>query len=200
MRNNKNKVYLAIIAILFTISCATIPKNFGPERIMPSSILVIPPMNDTVDLSAPDVVWPIVHNQIIVRGYKSPSIAFVKQVLLQHHIHYAGEINMYTPEELGKMFDVDAVLYTTITDWATTWLIVYASQTVGLQFVLKSAKDGQLLWKNHYTDTERGVAVNPRQMAALAIGAAVSPYTPMARRVVNIAFSRFPLSNYKNQQ
>jgi len=196
--NFLNKKYLSLIFALILISgCVTIPKNFGPGKIMPNSILVLPPMNNTVDMSAPDVVWPIVHNVIIRRGYQSPSIDYVKKVLEEHNIHYAGEINMYTPEELGKMFNADAILYTTITDWSTTWLLVYASQTVGLQFVLKSATDGDVLWQNQYTQTERGIATNPKQMAELAVGAAVSPYTPIARDVVNIAFSRFPLCSHE---
>jgi hypothetical protein len=191
------RFFIILIGFLFISSCVTIPKNFGPGKIMPDSILVLPPMNNTVDMKAPDVVWPIVHYNITERGYQSPPIDTVKQVLEQHHIHYAGEINIYSPEELGKMFHVDAVLYTTITDWSTTWLALYASQTVGLQFVLKSAKDGQLLWENHYKQTERGLAFSPKQMTELAVGAALSPYTPLAKQVVGMAFARFPLGPYK---
>lgn len=197
MKMNKTKLHLVILLLLIG-SCATIPKNFGPGKIMPNTILVVPPMNNTVDMSAPDVVWPMVHNIIIRKGYNAPPIEEVKNTLKEHDIHYAGEINIFTPQELGKMFNANAILYTTITDWSTTWLLVYASQTVGLQFVLKSAEDGSILWENHYTETERGVATNPKQMAELAVGAAISPYAPLARSVVNIAFSRFPVHISKN--
>ncbi len=195
---SKIRLYTLILLILSIASCVHIPKDFGPGKIMPNTILVLPPMNNTVDMSAPDVVWPIVRNNIIKRGYNAPPIEYVKKVLEEHDIHYAGEVNMYTPEELGKMFNADAILYTTITDWSTTWLVVYASQTVGLQFVLKSAVDGDVLWQNHYTETQRGFAANPKQMAELAVGAAVSPYAPLAQNVAGIAFARFPLHPSQN--
>ena len=102
------------------------------------------------------------------------------------HIHEAGEINQFTAQQLGEMFSVDAILYTTITDWSTTWLAIYASQTVGLRFELRSTKDNQLLWDGHDTVTERSIAGNERQIVGLAVAASLSPYQPIVQKTVNL--------------
>lgn len=164
--------------------------EFGAVR--PNSIAVMPVMNETVDMKAPDVVRPIVYDKVIAWGYESPSTGMVDEILAKHDIHEAGEVNQFTAKELGEMFSVDAILYTTITDWSTKWLAVYASQTVGLRLELKSTKDNQVLWENQYTYTERAIAGNERQMVGLVVGAAVSPYQPLVHRVVNTMFRKLP--------
>jgi hypothetical protein len=164
--------------------------EFG--AIKPNSIAVMPVMNETVDMKAPEVVRPVVYDKVIAWGYESPPIGMVDGILAAHNIHEAGEVNQFTTKELGEMFSVDAILYTTITDWSTKWLAVYASQTVGLRLELKSTEDNQVLWENQYTYTERAIAGNERQMVGLVVGAAVSPYRPLVRRVVNTMFRKLP--------
>ena len=181
--------YAALVAGCSGRSAPRVPE-YGAIR--PNSIAVMPVMNETVDMKGPEVVRPIVYDKVIAWGYESPPISTVDEILTGHDIHEAGEVNQFTAKELGEMFSVDAILYTTITDWSTKWLAVYASQTVGLRLELKSTKDNRVLWENQYTYTKRAIAGNERQMVGLAVGAAVSPYQPIVRRVVNTMFRKLP--------
>jgi hypothetical protein len=188
-----------VIAMAVIAGCAmgahyTLIPNYN--QFMPNSIAVIPVMNDTVDMKAPDIVRPVVYQKVVNWGYESPSLQMIDNVLSQKHIHEAGEINQFTAQQLGEMFSVDAILYTTITDWSTTWLAVYASQTVGLKLELRSAKDDRLLWEGQYTLAERAIAGNKRQMAALAVISAISPYQPLVYETVNIIFRKLPYGPY----
>ncbi len=192
----KTFIYIGslVAAVALLAGCAgkraaSIP-NYGPP--MPDSIAVMPVMNETVDMKAPGVVRPIVYQKVIDRGYASPSLQTVDEILAQHHIHEAGEINQFTAQQLGEMFSVDAILYTTITDWSTTWLAIYASQTVGLRLELRSTKDNQLLWDGHDTVTERSIAGNERQIVGLAVAASLSPYQPLVQKTVNRIFRKLP--------
>ena len=189
---------LLAAAVALTAGCAgkhaaSIPKYSPP---MPASIAVMPVLNETVDMKAPGVVRPIVYQKVTDRGYTSPSLQTVDEILAQHNIHDAGEVNQFTAQQLGEMFSVDAILYTTITDWSTTWLAIYASQTVGLQFELRSSKDNQLLWHGHKTITERQIAGNERQMVGLAVSASLSPYQPLVRKTVNRIFRELPYARH----
>ncbi len=189
----------SVMAIALIAGCSIGPHYTliqSYNQLMPSSIAVIPVMNETVDMKAPDVVRPIVYQKVINWGYESPSLQMIDEILSQNHIHEAGEINQFTAQQLGEMFSVDAILYTTITDWSTTWLAVYASQTVGLKFELRSAKDNQLLWEGQYTLENRAIAGNKRQMAALAVISALSPYQPLVYEAVNIIFRKLPYGPY----
>ncbi len=188
-------IFLTLTGILITAGCsiglhATVVPDY--KAIRPNSIAVLPVANDTVDMKAPDVVRPIVYQKVIEWGYESPTPQLISQILSKHKIRYAGEVNQFTPKQLGEMFNVDAILYTTITDWSTTWLAVYASQTVGLKLKLRSAKDNRILWEGQYTYTKRAIATNNRQMIDVAIGAALSPYQPLVRRAVNRVFKKLP--------
>ncbi len=188
------------IAVALMAGCAGTHAASAPHysRPMPYSIAVMPVMNETVDMKAPDVVRPIVYQKVIDWGYDSPSLRTIDEILTQNHIHEAGEVNQFTAVQLGEMFSVDAILYTTITDWSTTWLAIYASQTVGLRFELRSTKDNQLLWEGHYTVTERAIAGNERQMVDIAVAASISPYQPIVRKTVNIIFRKLPYGPHYN--
>lgn len=195
MRKRNVYTIAGLACVAFLVGCSAGP-HAVPEPVFttvkPNSIAVMPVMNETVDMKAPEVVRPVVYDKVIAWGYESPSISMIDGVLAGHNIHEAGEVNQFTADELGKMLNVDAILYTTITDWSTKWLAVYSSQTVGLSFVLKSTIDNQVLWEGHYTYTQRAIAGNERQMVGLAVEAAVSPYRPLVRRTVNIIFRKLP--------
>ncbi len=191
---------VVVLALFASAGC-----SMGPHAvlvpaftgIMPDMIAVMPVLNDTVDMKAPGVVRPLVERTVFDWGYDTVPPGVVDSVLAEHHIHEAGEINQFTPEELGMMFSADAILYTTITDWSTTWLAIYASQTVGLKFELKSAKNNQVLWEGQYTLEKRAVAGDRREIAALAVMSALSPYQPLAERTINIIFKKLPYGPHR---
>ena len=77
-------------------------------------------------------------------------MAVIDEKLLEKEIREAGQINTLTPQELGKLLGVDAVLYTTVTEFSTTYLLAYASMTVGARFELRDAKTGEKLWESDH--------------------------------------------------
>jgi hypothetical protein len=158
----------------------------------PRSVAVLPVLNETVNLKAPEVFRPILHDKLSLKGYESPPIAFIDGKLLGKEIREAGQINTLTPEQLGKLLGVDALLYTTVTEFNTTYLLAYASMTVGARFELINAKTGERLWETDHQVKERKLATDTKSVQETAKFAAWQSYTPYVQQVINVSFTTLP--------
>ena len=156
------------------------------------SVAVLPVLNETVSLKAPEVFRPILQNKVSLKGYESPPMAFVDEKLLEKEIREAGQINTLTPQELGKLLGVDAVLYTTVTEFNTTYLLAYASMTVGARFELMNTKTGERLWDSDHQVKESKIATDTKSMQEAAKFAALQSYTPYVQQVVNVSLGTLP--------
>ncbi len=143
------KLLICLFAIIFIIGCAT-PQHLLVEDYKSRnlrSVAVLPVQNETLHLQAPEVFRPIIHQKVKQKGYESPAPSFIDSKLAEKGIREAGQVLSLTPQDLGKLLGVDALLYTTVTEFSTTYLIAYASITVGAKFELKDARTGELLWQ-----------------------------------------------------
>jgi hypothetical protein len=155
-------------------------------------VAVLPVLNDTVNLMAPKAFRNMLHHKISLKGYESPPIAFVDGKLLEKEIREAGQINTLTPQELGKPLGVDAVLYTTVTEFNTTYLLAYASMTVGARFELMNTKTGERLWETDHQVKEIKLATDIKSMQEAAQFAALQSYAPHVQQVVNVGLATLP--------
>jgi len=145
-------------------------------------------MNETVSLKAPEIFRPMVYNKLSGKGYETPVISSVDSRLLEKEIREAGQIHTLPPQELGKLLGVDALLYTTVTEFSTTYLVAYASMTVSARFELKDAKSGEKLWDSDHAVKERklGLSMETLKFAAL------QSYQPYVEQVISASFATLP--------
>jgi len=158
----------------------------------PRSIAVLPAQNETVSLKAPEEFRPLVHSIIAAKGYETLGIADIDKKLQGKGIREAGQIHSLTPQELGKLLGVDAVLYTTVTEFSTAYLLAYASMTVGARFELKDAKTGEKLWESEHRVTESKVGLDKKAMEESAKFAALQAYAPYNQKVADACFATLP--------
>ena len=125
-----------LIALLLAIGCATLNTDenklepaFATHR--PATIVVLPPTNYTVDLDAPVVFREAVQKMIQRKGYRAPAPQQVDTILEEEGITDPGQLAVMSTNEIGELFEADAVLYTEVTEWKTTYLVVYAVVGVG---------------------------------------------------------------------
>ncbi len=181
--------------ILLTLNCAGGPHySLIPDyRINPPrSIAILPVLNETVSLKAPEMFRPILLNKLSQKGYEISSISFIDEKLLEREIREAGQIHSLTPQELGKLLGVDALLYSTATEFNTTYLLTYASMTVGGRFELKDAKTGSLLWESEHQVKERKLGLDQQSMNDALKFAALQSYQPYCEKVIDVSFATLP--------
>ncbi len=182
-------------AILLLAGCAGRPQySLVPDYRAkpPRSIAVLPPLNETVNLKAPEEFRPLVHSKIAAKGYETPDPTTIDRRLQEKGIHEAGQVNALTPQELGKLLRVDAILYTTVTEFSTAYMVAYASMAVGARFELKDAKTGEKLWESEHRVTESKVGLDQKAMEESLKFAATTAYAPYNKKVTDACFATLP--------
>jgi len=159
---------------------------------MPTSIAVLPVQNETVDMDAPKVFRPWLVDMVTHKGYLSPQAAVIDSKLLERDIREAGQLGSMTPHEIGELLSVDAVLYTTVTEWSTTYLVNYASINVGARFQIFDTRTGQELWKSEHEVAERKFSLDEDAIEEILTFALLRRYDPYVKKLINAAFSTLP--------
>lgn len=190
---------LATCAALWLSGCVTQPKpdysNFFDHQ--PRSILVVPPANKTTAVDAPAVFLTTVSAAFAERGYYVFPVFLVQDILNDLGATDEGAIAAIPPEKFKEVFGTDSILYVTITDWTTTYVVLSSNITVGAEYRLVEAGTGAVLW----TGTQRviqssggggGGGLAGLLVAAVqaAVTATTVQYRPIAIQANNMAASR----------
>jgi hypothetical protein len=82
-----------------------------------------------------------------------------------------------------------ALLFITIKDWSTKYLVLASSVVVSMEYVLKDTRTGQVLWKNDqgYVQSSGGSDLISMTVSA-AINALMTDYLPLARQANFLTF------------
>lgn len=162
----------------------------------PHSILVVPVINQSVDVNAPDYFLATISEPLAERGYYVFPVNMVRSVLSDDGLSDANLVHQGDPRRLGQMFGADAVMYITIDQWNAKYIVLSTKVTVALDYVLKSAKTGQVLWRNHQVMVYQPQGSGAGGLAGLiadavqaAITKAAPNYIPLAQQANALAIS-----------
>ncbi len=158
----------------------------------PRSIATLPVLNETVSLKGPEIFQPLLQKKLSQKGYETPAIAFIDERLKEKEIREAGQVNTLTPQELGKLLGVDAVLYSAVTDFSTTYLLAYASMTVGGRFWLVDTQSGEKLWESDHQVKETKLGLDSKSIQDTLSFAALQSYQPFVEKLVDASLLTLP--------
>jgi len=186
---------LLFMGVALGLGCA----GGGPHNVTPDykdrairSVAVLPVLNETVSLKAPEIFRPLLLNKLSLKGYETPSLSVIDGRLREKDIREAGQVNSLTPQELGKLLGVDALLYAYVTEFSTTYIVAYASMTVGARFELKDTKTGDKLWDSEHQLKESKFGLDSKAVGEALQFAAGQSYTPYAQKVIDVSFTTLP--------
>lgn len=187
------KIAVVVVALGLLSACASAPekKDYAKFRAeSPRSILVVPVVNNTVNVDAPNYFLATIATPVAERGYYTFPINLVKGVLEEDGLADANLVHEAGPERLGALFGADAILYISIENWETTYAVLASVTTVSFTYVMKSATTGEELWRdkktiNYSSSSGRGgggIAALVVMVAKAAIQKAAPNYMPLARQ------------------
>ena len=191
---------VATLPVLLALGCAKpVTPAFDYTRFRaehPTSILVVPVVNKSVDVTAPDYFLSTLTYPIAERGYYVFPTYLVKRVMEDDGLADADMVHRADPRKLGELFGADAILYITIDKWAAKYAVVSTTVEVEFDYVMKSAKSGEVIWKNHqawvYTPQNQDSGLGFGSLISAAIHAAITKaapdYLPLARQANGNAF------------
>ena len=96
-------------------------------------------------------------------------------------------------------FGADSVLFLTITEWDTNYVVIAANVTVGLEYVLLSTRTNEVLWsysEKIVIDTGSSSGNILVDVIATAVSTAMTDYVPIASSVHQEAVKALPFGVY----
>lgn len=189
------KLYM-LAAVLVLAGCVTPPERpdfTAFEAAMPRSILVVPSVNNTLDVDAPDYLLTTLPRPLAEKGYYVFPVNTTRFVLQQEGFYEGEQIHQQPAELLAQLFHADAVLFVTINRWDAQYAVLSTTVTVEFDYRMV-ARDGTEIW----TATQRMVYTPENTNTGNLLGNVIAA-------AVNAALTRaapnyLPLTRQANQQ
>lgn len=184
---------LMLLMVLWGVfGCAhSPPKDYLPgfHAHRPSSILIVPVVNRSIDVEAPLAVITTLPRLLAEKGYYVFPINTVKTLLEFEGLYEAAEVHAAPAAELADLFGADSILYVTIHEWTTQYIFVHAQTIVDLEYTIVS-NSGETLWSarkrmTHSPQVQPASNSRTADFIVAAIGAAIErldpEFIPLAR-------------------
>ena len=149
MNRTSHRLLLALLALpafLGLSACQGTPRRpvfTGPR---PLSILVLPPLDETLEEGASALTLATVTAPLAERGYYVFPVAVVDLMMRENGLPTPFEMHQVPLEKLVEVFDPDAVLYLKVTEWGSSYQILASVTRVRMEARLVDARTGQKLW------------------------------------------------------
>lgn len=197
------KTFFILALTLFPLMAGcvtTIPKDYTKFRESdPKSILIVPVVNRSVDVDAPDYFLSTISRPVAERGYYAFPVNLVKRVLEDDGLSDADLVHSSDPTRLAELFGADAILYISIERWDARYVVVNTTVTVEFKYILKCGKTGDTIWESSemmvYSSSQGSSSGNPiADLIVMSVQAAIakaSPnYIPLAQQANQIGVTK----------
>ncbi len=143
---------------------------FNAER--PRSILIVPISNESVELYAADMMVTSVSQPLGERGYYVFPVMLTDALLRDLGLPEAGLIHQMPPQKFYEHFGCDAVLFITIKDWSSKYVVIQNMRYIKARYLLVNAHSGNVLW-DHTQEQSLGSGDGGGGLLSMVISAAV---------------------------
>lgn len=145
MKLNLN-ILLGIMLLVLT-GCIT-PKNYDKFRAAnPRSILVLPPVNHSTDIRGTYSFLSTVTMPIAEKGFYIFPVSVVDQLMKDNGLPSADEMHQVSLKKIKEIINPDAVLYITLEQYGSKFVIVESQTVVTAAGRLVSTINGDVLWE-----------------------------------------------------
>ena len=179
----KRRLALMSLSLLALTGCVTQPAKKDMSAFTaaaPRSILVVPVVNKSLDVDAPNYVLSTLPIPIAEKGYYVFPVNTTKVVLEQEGFYEGEKIHEQPASSLAKLFGSDAVLYVTINRWDAQFALITTTVTVDFTYRLVS-KDDVEIWQER-----KQMAYQPNNNN----NNAVSPLAAVMSALISAAMTR----------
>jgi len=207
---NKLKFMLMGVLALVITGCASpnlvtkaqeFPKMYD-ER--PRSLLVMPPINLSTAADAKDYYATTVEMPLAFQGYYTFPYELTTEILKQEGIYDSELVYNMPLDKFNEYFGADAVLFTKIKKWDTSYAVIASNLTVSIDAEIKSTKTSETLWKYNGTvvvdlsggNSGGGMAGLIASAIVTAVNTAAADYTTYARQANGRFIGTVPVGPY----
>ena len=134
---------------LFGGGCVAPAKtDYGAYREhLPRSVLVLPPLNQSVHVNAPYGYLSTISEPLAEAGYYVFPVAVVDAFMKENGLPTPGEMHEVPLDKFAEIFGAEAVLYVTIEDYGQKYQVVQSTTIVKARAELVDVATGTPLWQ-----------------------------------------------------
>jgi hypothetical protein len=172
----------------------------------PNSILVLPPVNNTTAADAKEYYATTVSIPLASTGFYVIPVEVTNEILKAQGLYDTEMLGDQPLDRFREYFGADAVLFTKITRWDTSYAVLASTLTVSVDAKLKSTRTNRELWAYTGTvvvDLSGGSGGSGNIIADLlvkavvtAISTAAADYVPIAQQANFLLLSSLPTGKY----
>lgn len=199
-------ILLAACSVMFA-SCTTkkytrgqlYPKMYEEK---PVTLLVMPPINNSNNVEAKDLLYTSISQPLAEAGYYVISPHLAMEIFKSESAYDAENFIDQNVGTFGKVFGADAVVFSVIDEWKKKGFGIETK----ISYIVKSTRTNEVIFdrtcdlyldlsdNNYYGGGLVGALTN---IAVSAINTAVTDHIVAARRCNEFIFEDIPLGKYK---
>lgn len=145
------KLYALAVATIILTGCVSAPPahDYSAFRSAdPRSVLVLPPINNSVEVIAPYSLMSQVAAPIAESGYYVFPVTLVNQTFQHNGLTEAADIHAVPFGKLHEIFGADTGLYMTIEEYGTSYVVLSSETVVTVSATLVDLRSGNVLWQS----------------------------------------------------
>jgi len=140
---------LVVTATVFLSGCVAPGPDYKAFRAhRPSSILVLPPINESLDMKATPAVLSAAVAPLAEAGYYVIPVTTMMEVFYRNGMREPEEIQAIPPAKLIEFFGADAALYISIDKYGTRYKVIDSVVEITAGAKLIDLRTGTPLWEN----------------------------------------------------
>jgi len=146
-----SRITTLILALASVVlgGCATAPpKDYTAfQQRMPLSILILPPLNETTEVGGDYSYYSTTFVPVAERGFYVFPAVLVDHMFKENGLPSAPDMHAVPLDKMREIFGADAVLYITLLQYGTKYVLISSQTTVAAEAKLVDTATGALLWE-----------------------------------------------------
>lgn len=143
------RLFCLLAPLLILTGCVSMPPGYDYTEFRtanPSSVLILPPINNTNEVVAPYSVMSQLTLPIAESGFYVFPPSLIEKTFVNNGLTVAEDIHAVPREKLYSIFGADAALYVTIEEYGTSYVVLSSETAVRASARLVDLRTGKQLW------------------------------------------------------
>lgn len=191
-------IKLTSLVFISSVLCAcAAPQNYDYTAFKssrPKSMLILPPVNDSPDVSATAGVMTTATFPLAEAGYYVMPVSLVEEAFKQNGMTGATEIQSVAASKLREIFGADAAVYIRVKDYGTKYQVVNSDTRVTVEGKIVDLRTGQQIWAGSATASSTEGQNNSGGLIGMLVSAIVNQIIGTAS---DASFKYAGVANYR---
>ena len=181
-KNSPNKmkkiyIFITLFVVAFLSGCASQKPGFDYtafKNSRPKSVLVLPPINNSVDVKATYSVYSNISKPLGEAGYYVFPVTLVDEMFKENGFTAPNDIHTIPHSKLYEIFKADTALYLKVKDFGTKYMVVSSAAIVTVDAELIDLRSGAPIWSGTASASSEEGKNNNQGLAGLLVSAIVN--------------------------